>query len=201
MRALRQLLEVGPVLREEVTGARDAGQVGVVEDEEPARPQELPQEQTLRDDVVEQVVAVDEGEIDPEPLAHEPRKTELGALLVERHVFRQAGFLDVPEPEAVEARELERIDDDVAARSVLTQCLGDEERRHAVPESGLQARRRPQRAHQLEEVLAALGVDARRRHRIPAPVAVHDLLLAIQPLEDRVHDQRSPPLSLVTDEV
>ena len=105
---------------------------------------------------------------------------------MERHVLREPGLLDVPESEAVEARVLERVDDDVTARAVLPERLGDEEGRHAVCESGLQAQRGAVCTHQLEEILAASGVDSRRHHPIAAPVAVHDLPLAKQPFENRV---------------
>src|SRR5262249_34531926 len=58
-RALRHLLEVEPVRREEVAGACDARQVRVVEHEDAADAKQLTQEQTFRHDVVEEVVAVD----------------------------------------------------------------------------------------------------------------------------------------------
>src|SRR5688572_16961781 len=127
----------------------------VVERDVSADVEYLVDEKEIDQSVVEVVIPVDEGEVDPLAPCGELRQHFVRARLIETQHVLQAGSFEVCKTSSLERLLLIRIDDDMAAcaRPVVLMRLANAERRYSVGHSDLEC---PGGLHRSNEIVEHL---------------------------------------------
>ena len=111
----RDLFQRPAEIRQEEGGCpRDARQVVIVDERDPARAQQPPKVGKIKEDGIESVVAVHDGEVEPAAFAHQARQCDLRFLGVMFHQAGDSGLVQELQAAAGEAGVLVGVDDDVA---------------------------------------------------------------------------------------
>ncbi len=114
-------------------------QVVIVDEHDPARAQQPPKVGKIKEDGIESVVAVHDGEVEPAAFAHQARQCDLRVLGVMFHQAGDSGLVQELQAAAGEAGVLLGVDDDVAGMrgAAGEQSLADEQRRDPVAKADL----------------------------------------------------------------
>jgi hypothetical protein len=140
----------------EADGVTNGRELMIVDEDDPALPEQPPRVEQVEEHALEAVVAVEEGEVEAPALGEQPWENDLRLLGVELHEVADAGFLERAEPDlavpravAGTALELVRVDRDVpSVRAVRQEAFADEEGRDRVAETGLERSQSPFRRTQ-----------------------------------------------------